>query len=267
MSDDEVFVLAASAIGCLVFGWRWYGGLLRVQHLGRDRSAVWTPLAISPILCLASVLAVICAAADPVVRNDVRYIMLFVFSGGVYLAAATFGLACLGISARDDALENCNTAAAWAVCGAQAGAAACFAGSNVGVGPTIWTTLIPAFFAGMTLIVAVFLVAVLTSLSDDVAIDRDVASGLRMAGCMAACGLVLGRAAAGDFESWRSTFIDFAKMSWPVGGFVAATIMLQVKFCPNPRVLNPSPWTFGALPAAGMIALAIGLIFAYTLDA
>jgi uncharacterized membrane protein YjfL (UPF0719 family) len=130
---------------------------------------------------------------------------------GLFLAPLPF----LGLCVRDDALERGNDAAALALSGALVGGTCCFAGGNVGNGPGWWVVLYSAGLATTALLVLWGLIHAASGLAEKVSIERDVAAGLRAAGFLIGCGLILGRAVAGDWVSASATTIDFARLGWP----------------------------------------------------
>src|SRR4051812_13339427 len=87
---------------------------------------------------------------------------------------------------------------------------ACHAGANIGNGPGWWVVIFSAALATGSLLVLWIALADLTPVADAVAIDRDPAAGIRLGGWLAASGLVLGRAVAGDWESAWQTVAEAA---------------------------------------------------------
>ena len=89
-----------------------------------------------------------------------------------------------------------------------------------------------------------------------VRLDRDGPSGIRLAGLFAAWGMILGRAVAGDWESTRRTWTDFAAHAWPVLAFLIVAASVERMLRPTlerPRV----PWPAGVGPAVGYLAAAV----------
>jgi hypothetical protein len=135
----------------------------------------------------------------------------------------------MGISARDDAVERQNAAAAAVAVGATVGNTCCYAGSNIGSGPTIWTTILPAIIASAALMVLWVGVELITHVSEVVTIDRHLPSGLALCGFLIASGADLGWAMSGDWLSWDATMVDFVRRGWPAVFFaVAAIFVIQI---------------------------------------
>ena len=78
-----------------------------------------------------------------------------------------------------------------------------YAFSNIGMGPTIWTTIFPALAATILLVLMWLLIeSIGRGVAEAITIDRDVATAFRLAGAMIGCAIILGRAAAGKWVSW-----------------------------------------------------------------
>ncbi len=257
MGGDEILAGVIAAVLALFGAVCWYGPLIRITALGarRGQRAV---LALWPILCLGLLLFVLMYLSAREVREDFGYILLFLFIGAAWVFCAGLLLPLFGTSARDDAVERANGAAGASVCGALGGSTFCFAFANAGEGPTIWTTIGPAFLATSGLLVLWFAVEATTQLSESVSVDRDLASGLRLAGFLLASGLILGRAVAGDWESAENTLADFFRQGWPASLLAAALAVLQRLNHPTPERPRLAPGSGGWLPAGTFLAAAVG---------
>ncbi|HEY2584591.1 MAG TPA: hypothetical protein VGI81_02355 [Tepidisphaeraceae bacterium] len=256
MDGDEVFALVAGGIIAAVTAVRWYAALVTVTRRAAPAHHRLI-LALIPLACLAGVQYVLACCAAHEVREAAEYDVLFLAGGAAWLGLTTVGLPLLDLCPRDDAIETRNLAAVVAVCGAWAGATLCYAGGNIGEGPTIWTTFVPAAAATGTLFGLWLLLAIATGVSESVSIDRDVASAFRLAGFLVAAGLVLGRAVAGDFHSWDGTWRDFLAEGWPAIPIWAWAMILQLALRPTPGRPEGSLLRAGLLPVASMILVAI----------
>lgn len=255
MSGDEVFILLVSAAIASAYWGRWYVRLVRLDTLagfGPIRSLI--PLL--HLLCFLLMLLVLTTLAATEVRDHVAYIALFLATWAVAVGAVDVVSALLGISALHDAVERRNPAALWAVGGAWLATTLCACGANIGEGPTIYTTLGPLAVAVGALVGMWLLFATATNSTAAIVVDRDRASGIRLAGLLVACGLVLGRAVAGDWVSSEATVHDFAQTGWPVLVlFVIATALERI-VQPGPRRPFPPPVHAGVFPAVAYLALA-----------
>ena len=258
MADDEVFALFASlAIGLVAAG-SWY---LRGLRAPRPRARGGrTALLLAPPAGLALLWVVLATAAAVEVRTDVRYQVLFVAMGTIWAFLLPRWLALVGISYRDDALERHNGAAGIALAGAVLGLVLVFAGSNMGEGPSIWNTVVTALAGTVALGLAGLALLTGTSLADAIAIERDAPSGLRFAGWIAACGIVLGRAAAGNWVSTGAMMADMTRLGWPVLVLLALAIALERPL--RPRVSRPHPalLTAGVVPAVAYVVLSLAYV-------
>jgi hypothetical protein len=218
-------------------------------------------LSITPIICLCGLWFVLAHWADPkYVVGQLDYQLLFATGGMMWMWLVAWLGPWFGLSVLDDALDRANPAAASVACGAVLGAMAIYAGSNVGSGPTIWTTIAPAFAATGAWLALWFAVELVTHLSESIAIDRDLAAGLRHAGFLLATGLILGRATAGDWTSWNSTFSEMLHIGWPVILLGAVAVVLSVMCRATPERPSPGVVSLGFIPALIFVIAAIGYI-------
>lgn len=254
--DEWLFFLAALSVASFGVATR-YARLLRPRPLG-DTRAIRMALALVVPVAASGIYVVLQNWADPLtVAGHSDYVLLFLAGGILWMVLAEMTLGWLGVSARDDAVDRANPAAACAVCGALLGVAALYAYANVGAGPTIWTTLFPAAVATATFFALWVAIELSTGVAEAIAVDRDVASGIRTGAWALATGLVLGRAMAGDWTSWGDTFADYARLGWPALGLAAVAIVAQRLFRPTPSHPVPQRTTAGVLPAALMLIAAV----------
>jgi hypothetical protein len=255
--DEFVFFWAAAAVA-LVGAVRAGLALSRAAPFGR-RGPQKAALATVVLLCLAGLGVVLRNWSDPVsVAGHFDYETLFMLGGAVWLfVAACWGFPLLGLSIRHDAIERQNNAATAAACGGMIGVMLAYAQSNIGNGPTIWTTIVPALAATIALFAAWALADFLGGgISDNVTIDCDPASGIRLAALLMAAGAVLGRAAAGDWTGWPDTFVDFARLGWPAFALAIGAAIIHRVCRPTPRRPRPGVFAFGVVPAAIVLAAA-----------
>src|SRR4029453_10538043 len=144
------------------------------------------------------------------VRDDPTYLFMYVLLGAAWVGVWIRLLAMTGVSKRDDVVERSNSSAALAVAGATLGITLCYAGGNIGDGPGWWVVVFSAALATLALFAAWLLLGFASGVSDAVTVDRDPAAGLRLAAFLIGCGLILGRAVAGDWESAAATVREFA---------------------------------------------------------
>jgi hypothetical protein len=253
--DEFAFMIISGAIGVL--------GLLRTAILLLRPRPIRTPdgiaalLFFTPIVALGALYYVLQHWADPhYVIGQPGYILLFMLGGAAWIVCTIYLVQLLGISLRDDALDRYNSAAAVTIAAAILGAMALYAGGNVGAGPTIWTTIGSAAAAAIVWLFGWIAMELFTPLADTITIDRDIATALRHGGFLLALGLILGRAVAGDFTSWQSTFNDFACHGWIALPMILAPGIMHRFFRPTPTRPRPS------IVAAGLAPALVFLLFA-----
>jgi hypothetical protein len=255
-SDEWAFFLTAMIV-TFVVGARYYRPVFSVRSMGgpgRERFIVGC----LPIVAIVPTCAIVGRWADREVVGHLDYMTLFVLGAAGWALVASQIVSVFGISVRDDVLERRNPAAMIAVCGIVMGAAMVYALCNIGSGPTIWTTIVPALLGTALLFGALFLAELIGgSISDSITIDRDFASGTRLAGAMFGCGIVLGRAGAGDWISWPRTWTDFALLGWPAIILSVVSGIVQRRL--RPTTVNPRPNVLksGVLPAVLFVVAAV----------
>jgi hypothetical protein len=258
MSDDEVSVGVLAALFAAAF---WGRGLYAARHAdplarsGRGRAIAGVVL----LAALGLVAAALVTGADPQVRSNPGYIVLFLAVAADALAVATLAGSAFGLSALDGFVRGPNAAAGWAIAGLWLGTGLVNAGANIGRGDTIDTTLGPLALALATLLLLVGVLGAATGRFRAVRLDRDPPAGVRLAGLFVAWGLVLGRAVAGDWESARRTWEDFLAYGWPV--LVLLAVAVPVEWTLRPTVRRPRhPRPAGVGPAVGYLAAAVGWV-------
>lgn len=256
MGDDETFVVLVSLAVGVWWLIRWYGAVAGATTLGvRPRSRA--PLYLLPPFGLMMLYFVLVRFAAVEVRTDYRYVGLFMCAGVAWLGSATWLFALLGISVRDDAIDARNPAALAAVSGAMFAVLLCFAGANMGEGPTIWNTIFTAFCSTGALFLLWLVLEKAADVSEAVVVERDLATGLRLGGVLVALGLVLCRAGAGDWEGFGPMLRDLGFHGWPTLPLTAAGIVLQRLCRPTPRRPVPGAFACGIAPALALMLAAV----------
>jgi len=257
-SEDEVFFMLVAAA---VSGWglfQWFRVIVARPTLGDALGGYQRArLAILPVLCLAFAAAVIWNWSDPTaVAGHIDYVILFIAGAGAWFSLTILSLSTLGINVRHDVVVNGNRAAAISVAGAALATTLIYTGGNIGAGPTIWTTIFPAALGSLTLLLFWFVIETSSGVSDAITIDRDRATGIRIAGWAIATAIILGRSVAGDWTGWDSTFEEFVTLGWPSAVLTGSAIAIQMRFRPSPEVPHPSERS-GMLTALLMVLFAI----------
>lgn len=255
MSDDEVVVLMFS-IG--VAGISWLVWLMRILKLRlRNRAGGEVGWLWAGPLCAALVTAVVLLFySSKDVQTDPKYLFFYGMFAAAWVGILRLVTPLYGISARDDALERRNVAAAVVWFGAVQAFTLCFAGGNIGDGPGWWVVVYAAGLATTSLLILWAIYEWLTGVSDVVTIDRDIAGGLRFAGWLIASGILLGAGVAGDWVSAGDTNADFVQRAWPALPLLVAALLIERMAKPTPVQPEPNVVTLGVIPVTIYLALA-----------
>jgi len=252
MSEDEIVACFISFAA--MFGWTpWYRSAVG-RRFALDARAISIVL-FMPFACALILLTVLMTLAADDVRNDPKYIFMYMLMGIGWVGMSSLFFGTFGISVREDVAERHNRAAAIALAGALVGTMLAFAGGNVGNGPGWWVVAICAFLSTAALFALWMLIELTTGVNEWVTVERDRATALRFAGLLIALGLILGRAVAGDWDSIDATLQDF----WRVGRFA---VLLAFAGIIVERALqfmrDRSSWmTFGLIPSLAYVTAAV----------
>jgi uncharacterized membrane protein YjfL (UPF0719 family) len=259
VSPDEGLVTAAAVFVGPILWLVWLVRMGQVQTLHR-RGAVLLPIVLALVTSAALVYFVLVAAASFDVVGAPQYQFMYVALGLAWLRATVTLFPFVGLSPRDDVVERGNTAAAVATVGAILAVTLCYAGGNIGDGPGWWVVMFSAALATTTLIVAWAALAQLTPVTDAVTIDRDPAAGVRLGAMLVACGLILGRGVAGNWESAEATVADFIPSLLPVAAIMVVAIAAERAARPTPERPRAPLLAWGVLPAAVYLSIALSVV-------
>src|SRR5437660_1146041 len=183
------------------------------------------------------------------IRANAGEVLFLTFGGAVWLTVATKLFPWLGLSFRDDAVERRNIAALAALCGAVTAVAIIYAGGSLGEGPSFMNNFFSATVGTAGWFALWILLESGARVSRSVAEERNLASGLRLGGFLLAIGLMLGRAAAGNWHSEAATIQGIIHDGWPAAVLWGIALLVEWFARPSRRCPFPS-WTgFGLLPA------------------
>ncbi len=267
MSGDEFVAMMIAFFAAAV---AWGICYLRPLSIARLESRSSEPsgsglLRLAPVIGLLLVFAVLRTLAAHDVRDDWRYIAMYAILGAAWTGAALMLVPALGVSAIHDVHERGNRAAARAISGAIVAIALTFAGGNIGDGPGWWVVVFAALLATATLFVLWAAFEHWTSISDSITVDRDEASGTRLAGFLIGTSLILARAAAGDWVSAAATVRDFLVVSWPAVPLLLVAGVVETRLRPTPARPAQPVMSHGVVPAlmyvvfGAVVALAAGM--------
>jgi hypothetical protein len=239
----------------------WVSYYVRWAHFGDHpqpklpRALVFLMLPLSAIL----IFGLLRTLASHDVREDRRYLTMYTAMGLLWVPLATrFFLP--GISLRDDFYERGNASAGYAAVGFMVGSLLCFAGGNIGDGPGWWVVVFCAIIANTTLWALWLTAARFTRAVDLVTIDRDPALGMRLGGFFLACGLVLGRAVAGDWISLDATLRDFGRKAWPA--LILMVVYIGAERFSRARYHRDEQALFGRGVVPALFYVTLGLVSA-----
>lgn len=261
MSDDEVLVtLLALVVGPV---W-WTFTLIHLARIGpiRPGALAVQALTVTISLCGIAILLVLKTLASFDVVGAPEYQFMYGVLGLAWLRVGERFFALAGLSLRDDLVERRNRAAIPAMAGAFAGLTCCYAGGNIGDGPGWWVVLFSAGLASALLFVAWLMLAQFSPVMDAITIDRDPAAGVRLGVFLAAGGLLLGRAVAGDWYSVADTIGDAAAMIPALGVMVVVAMIVERVAHPTPQRPRAPLLALGLVPALIYVAVVVAALSA-----
>jgi len=191
------------------------------------------------------------------VRTSNLEILVLTAVGGVWQIGAVLLFPWFGLSVRDDAMERRNSAAFVASLGALVAAQLVFIGGNIGEGPSYWENVFSVTLAAGGLLTLWLLLQFGADVSRSIAEDRDLASGVRLGAFLLACGLILGRAVAGNWHSEAATIHDFFHDGWPAAALCLLALPLEHLLRPSKQRPFHSWPVCGALPAFLYLGVAV----------
>jgi hypothetical protein len=223
---DEVFLLFGCAAATLVAGWWLIRSFKTVPQLGARTSPV-LPLLTSLALSVTALVFVTWRWTAVEIRGGQDYAYLALAMGGGWFLLYSRLFAWLGVDLQQDACERSNPAAIVALAGAIPGGMFLYCGAICGEGPSFWNNVFTVLVAGGAWFLCWLVLDLFASISLAVSEERDVGAGIRLAGLLCANGLILGRAAAGNWEGMEATTFDLLRDGWPAFALAGAAIALE----------------------------------------
>jgi uncharacterized membrane protein YjfL (UPF0719 family) len=233
---------------------------LPVRLVRPSRGFVWW-IPISAVLSVVVIVAALWNWGAKEVRGDPGEVSFLAFIGAGWLLVAYKLFPWFGLSIRDDVLERKNPAAAVALSCALLSVAITFAAGNLGEGPSYWENIFCGGLATGGLLALWFVVELAGNVSAAIAEERDFASGLRFGAALLAWGLILGRAATGNWHSPAISVHDFLRDGWVAAVIALAALVIQFLLRPSSRRPFPSWPVCGLLPALFYLALAAAWVW------
>lgn len=182
------WIWAIAALPLLVFRYVQIICITTLMSRQRDRLLLYA----TPLACFALIFVSIDSAP---LLEGLRQLSFFVCAAW-YVIASMSGLVdrFIGLSPRDDVAERRNHAAAWTISGAHAGLAFCV----VGPGTQLGAVSLCVFLALPLFFFLVWVYVRVTDVGEAITVERDGGAGIRVAGFLAALGLLLGQAVVRD---------------------------------------------------------------------
>lgn len=215
MDSFELIIFIASGVYSIIAMYKWYNRISGNWPSEKSHTTKVT-LSLLPLISFVIILFTLRVLASFDVVGDVIYIMFYIVLGFAWVFIfIDLVFYFFDISWTDDALQNDNKAALFAVAGAFLGIVLIYSGANVGDGPGWWCVI----FAGGLGITAWFIVSLImnkvTQVFERITVNRDLYCGIRFGSYLLASGLILARASAGDWTSFSMTIVEFT-VGWPV---------------------------------------------------
>lgn len=261
VSGGEFLVLFLSFLVAVWCWFVWYEDLALISRW-HSRHIKRSPLYLTPVLCLGILYLVVSRLAASSVRSDPQFIGFYLILGAAIVGLCTRLFPFLGLDARQDVAERGNSAATLALGGALVGLTLSFCGANVGEGPGFHVVLFCTLLSVGGLMILWLIYELLTSASDAITVDRDLAAGLRFGCLLAAAGLILGFAVTGEWGWYRDAWGDFLRFGWPVGPLTVLAAVLQRLGAAGPERPSPSLLLWGVVPGGGFLVAAILCVWA-----
>lgn len=240
------------------FAWIWLYSPFFTDRLQRVRSNLLArAMMLVPLACLGIIWYVLDNLAASDVRNDYFYIVHYLLLGAFWIGVGEWLFRLMGISIVYDIIERANPAAFAALTGAMVGLTLCFSGSNIGEGPGDWAVWFTALLATLVYALVWFSYNWLAQIDLAVTMHRDLASGIRLGGFLIGAGLIIGRAAVGNWYSESDTIADMIQYGSPVLLLLLVAIVLDFVCRPTITLPSRSAPVFGVLPALLFIAGAV----------
>jgi uncharacterized membrane protein YjfL (UPF0719 family) len=211
---------------------------------------------ILPLLCGIFLVGVLAKMSSADVRSDREMVIQYCALGLAWVGATQWVFAFLGVSVRDDVIERRNPAAAVVNAGQLVGATCCFAGANIGNGPGVEVVLFCAMLSTFSLLLLWVVLDRIAWIVDTVTIERNIFTGVRVAGWLIGTGIVLSGGIAGDWYSASRTLIDFGAYAWPATVLTAAAAFLEVRSRKGPANSWTNQFPHSAAIGIGYVVLA-----------
>jgi len=244
----DMLILFAGLYAAYVWG-DWYLRALQYEMAGLRPLLARRLILFVPPLCGTLILSILMRFSASDVRSDTYYMLVYLGLGVIWLALVKWLFPFLGISLEGDVLERGNLAALAALSGALVGASLCYSGGNIGEGPGAEVVIFSAGLATLAWLLGWYVLTLISEVDYAVTVERDLASGIRLGGYLVASGLILGRAAAGNWVSYSATVSDMLVYGISAAGLLLLLALIVERFSRLSVETPRRSWlTYGIVP-------------------
>lgn len=226
MDSTEFFIFIISGYYSLTSIYNWYrrsGGVWPAEQY----NTIKLTFGFLPAISFAIIIVTLKVLASFDVVENFIYIIFYIFLGFAWIF---IGLKIIffffDLSWIDDALENKNKAALFAISGAFLGLTIIYSGANVGDGPGWWCVIFAGGLGLISWILLGLLMNKFTGVFERISVERNIFCGVRFGFYLTASGIILGRASAGDWTSFSMTIVEFL-VGWPVLLLTLLAILIE----------------------------------------
>ena len=215
MSEIEVLVFMLGIYFFFAYFIKWFRPFYSVWPNNRLNFATWYFFLLPVIVFIIFFITVKFLASFDVVDSFI-FKLFYIILGypWIHFSLMLFSLL-LDLSWKDDIINLNNKASLYAISGAYLATSLIYAGANVGDGPGFWCVFASCGTGLFLFILITYIIQKITGVIDEITIGRDKNAGIRMGLYFIASGIILGRAAAGDWISFEQTILDFW-VAWPL---------------------------------------------------
>ena len=268
MDFFETLNFLACSVAAVIFFYRWYSFIYKSRLPARSKKIKYV-FAFLPLASLFIIYYTLVGLASFDVVGDMFWTLYYVVMGYAWIYACLIIMSlCFDLSWIDDGLNCGNLAAAAAIAGGVTGVTIIYSGANIGDGPGWWCVLFAGALGTAAWVILGGVVNIAAKIFGQITVGRDFNCGVRTGCYFLAGGIILARASAGDWTSFKATAIEFMD-GWPVLiltiAAIAAELYCDSKINTQPRYHSYSKSGAAAAEAATnntlKISIIIGVIF------
>lgn len=256
---DISFLLVWGGIVLYIL-WRGWFSRLMFPGFASAHPSVRFSLLILPMMCAVFLLFVLLKYSSATVRSDRLWVSGYFVFGAAWIVGLQFVFGFLGIGMRDDVIERRNASAAWVVAGQLLASTFCFAGANIGNGQGPEVVVFCVLLSTASLLLTWVLFDWISSVSETVTIERNLAAGIRASGWLTAVGIICGASVTGDWSGTLRTLNDVVRYAWPMAIFSLGMALFERALRKRPAMAAQFSVRASAAIAIGSVALAVAYV-------